>query len=154
MNENNSTMNTQQPTNVTPADNGGQGEKMFTQEEVNRIVSDRLAREREKQTQQPREDEREKALTEREKAVAARENKYRCEDYLKEIDLHEEYRDDFLEILDTSDFDKFKADVDRLGKGYIVKTEVQGVRVAHPPYNAGRDNADSKIAAAFQPKKI
>lgn len=38
----------QQPTTPTPEENGGQGGKMFTQDEVNRIVSDRLARERAK----------------------------------------------------------------------------------------------------------
>lgn len=42
------TNNTQQQTNdATPAGTGG---KTFTQEQVNQIVSDRLAREREKQT--------------------------------------------------------------------------------------------------------
>ena len=47
---------------ANPGANGGSGEKTFTQEEVNRIVSDRLARERDKSAQQPQEDEREKAL--------------------------------------------------------------------------------------------
>ena len=43
-------------TNSTPEENGGSSEKMFTQDDVNRIVSERLAREREKLTQQPQED--------------------------------------------------------------------------------------------------
>ena len=51
---------------ANPGANGGSGEKTFTQEEVNRIVSDRLARERDKSAQQPQEDEREKALKARE----------------------------------------------------------------------------------------
>lgn len=140
----------QQPTNVTPADNGGQGGKMFTQEEVNRIVSDRLNREREKLTQQPKEDEREKALREREQALAARESKAKCQDYLAEINISEKYRQDFLEALDTSDFDKFKAAVDRLGKNFIATEKTVGADVANPPANNGGE--DPRIAAAFKPK--
>lgn len=56
------TMNDQQP---------GQTGKTFTQEEVNRIVSDRLARDREKRTAEL--DEREKAVKARELAVIAAE---------------------------------------------------------------------------------
>jgi len=141
----------QQPNNDTPADNGGQGGKMFTQEDVNRIVSERLAREREKLAQQPQEDEREKALREREQALAARETKVKCQDYLAEINFSEKYRQDFLEALDTSDFDKFKAVVDRLGKPFIVKTVTVGANVPHPPAN-NVGSSDAKIAAAFKPK--
>ncbi len=40
-------MSIEQPNNAIPADNRGQsGKKMFTQDDVNRIVSERLARER------------------------------------------------------------------------------------------------------------
>ncbi len=46
-------------------------EKTFTQDEVNRIVSERLARERDKRTVEL--DEREKTLRQRELAVIARE---------------------------------------------------------------------------------
>ena len=49
--------------------NGQQTGKTFTQEEVNRIVSDRLARDREKRTAEL--DEREKAVKARELAVIA-----------------------------------------------------------------------------------
>lgn len=147
------TMNNQQPINSTPEVTGGQGERKFTQDDVNRIVSERLAREREKQTQQPQEDEREKALIEREQALNARESKYRCEDYLKEINISAAHRADFLEVLDTSDFDKFKAIVDRLGKAYIEKTVVQGAKVAHPPCSTSLCS-DSQIAAAFRPKTL
>lgn len=150
MNEPNNQNINQQPSDATPADNGGVGGKMFTQEDVNRIVSERLAREREKLTQQPQEDEREKALKEREQALAARESKAKCKDYLAEINLSEKYRQDFLEALDTSDFDKFKAAVDRLGKDFIVKKVTVGADVANPPANEGGD--DPRIAAAFKPK--
>lgn len=141
----------QQPTNSTPEVNGGQGgEKMFTQEDVNRIVSERLAQERRKLTQQPQEDDREKALREREQALAARESKAKCQDYLAEINVSEKYRQDFLEVLDTSDFDKFKAAVDRLGKNFIATEKTVGADVANPPANNGGE--DPRIAAAFKPK--
>ena len=48
----------QQPTQ--PAENGAG--KMFTQEEVNKIVSERLARDRESRSAQQQNDERESAL--------------------------------------------------------------------------------------------
>ena len=152
MSESIETMNNQQPTNSTPEANGGQGEKMFTQDEVNRIVSDRLAREREKLSQ-PHEDEREKALREREQAVAVRENRYRCEDYLKEKNMLPQDQARFLEALDTSDFDKFQKIVDVLGKPFFGTITVRGAEVAHPHVSEG-DNSDSKIAEAFKPKKI
>ena len=49
MHENTNQNGQQQPTTPTPEASGGQGgERTFTQEEVNRIVADRLARERAK----------------------------------------------------------------------------------------------------------
>ena len=54
--------------NITNTENV---EKTFTQEEVNRIVSDRLARDRDKRTAEL--DEREKELKRRELALSARE---------------------------------------------------------------------------------
>lgn len=141
---------TEQPTTHTPEDKGGQGEKMFTQDEVNRIVSERLARERAK-AEPPKEDERETALREREKALEARESKYKCADYLKEINIAAECADDLLEGLDTADFDKFKAVMDKLGKYFVVRTTERGAPPpANPPtfYKSG----DEEIARAFKPK--
>lgn len=141
---------TQQPT-TQPADNGNQsGGKMFTQEEVNQIVSERLRREREKSTTQPQ-DERETALQEREKAVAAKENAHRCREYLAEINIDEKYRQDFMEALDTSDFDKFKASVDKLGKYFIPVTTSTGATTSTPIGNIASDSVDARISAAFKP---
>lgn len=142
----------EQPNNATPAGNGEQAGKMFTQDEVNRIVSDRLARERAKA--EPKEDEREIALREREKAVEAREARYKCEDYFAKLNIDERFKGelekDFLSALDTSDFDKFKAAVDILGKWFITKTEVTGTRT---PYPAGINTSiDARLADAFKPK--
>lgn len=55
----------QQETNSTPEDNGGNGERLFTQQEVNRIVAERLARERSKSG--PTEEEQRAQELEREK---------------------------------------------------------------------------------------
>lgn len=149
MSEETKTTNTM-PTNSTPEASGGQGEKMFTQDEVNRIVSDRLAREREKA--EPKDDEREIALRAREKAVEAREARYKCEDYLAEIKVGEKYRADILSAIDTSDFDKFKAAADVLGKYFVTKTVVvSNCHTANPPVNYG-GNIDARIADAFKPK--
>ena len=137
-------------TNFTPEETGGNGERMFTQSEVNRIVSDRLAREREKA--EPKEDERETALRAREKAVEAREARYKCEDYLAEMKVDEKFRADILSAIDTSDFDKFKAAADILGKYFTTKTEVRSnCHPANPPMNCG-GGIDAQIADAFKPK--
>ena len=89
----------QQPTNSTPEASGGTGtERTFTQEEVNRIVSERLAREREKMA--PSEaDQREKELT----ALA-------CKEYINA----KGYPAELLEVLDTSDAERFKGAVKKL----------------------------------------
>ena len=53
-----------------PEDNGGQPEgKMFTQDEVNRIVSERLTRERSKLIDQTELETREQAISTKEKAL-------------------------------------------------------------------------------------
>lgn len=123
--------------------NGGTGGKTFTQEEVNQIVSDRLARERAKQ---PTEDDREKALK-------AREARLDCRDYLDS----KKYPAALLDVLDCSDVEKFKAAVDTMvGKFPSV---VQSSETP-PPYafNTGvgpsaRFNNSDPIAAAFKPNQ-
>lgn len=123
--------------------NGGTGGKTFTQEEVNKIVSDRLAREREKLAQQPQEDEREKALK-------ARESRLDCRDYLDS----KKYPAALLEVLDSSDVDRFKVAADKLIEQF------PGVAAAQtpPPYAAGTGTQNGNmiydpIAAAFKPHK-
>lgn len=98
----------QQPTNSTPEGNGGQGnEKLFTQEEVNRIVSERLARERDKATT-----EKAKAdpMEQREKDLAAREAALSCREYISE----KGYPVSLLEVFDTGDSNRFRGQVDKL----------------------------------------
>lgn len=119
--------------------NGGNGGKTFTQDEVNDIVSKRLAKEREKYAQQPHDEEREKALK-------ARESRLDCREYLDS----KKYPAALLEVLDTSDLDKFKTAVDTMvGK-------FPGVMQDHaaPPYavhTGTRGISNDAIADAFKP---
>ena len=126
-------------TNSTPEENGGSSEKMFTQDDVNRIVSERLARERERLTQQPKEDEREQALK-------ARENKLDCRDYLDA----KKYPAALLDVLDTSDAEKFKAAVDSLVQIDWTFLNPQREKLILPKlsYSGSHD----AIADAFKPK--
>lgn len=75
------------------------GEKRFTQEDVNRIVQDRLAKERSKQ------DPARLSLEEREKAITEKENRFACRELLTEKKMSER----LLDVLDTSDPEKFKS---------------------------------------------
>ena len=122
-------------TNSTPEENGGSSEKMFTQDDV----SERLAREREKLTQQPKEDEREQALK-------ARENKLDCRDYLDA----KKYPAALLDVLDTSDAEKFKAAVDSLVQIDWTFLNPQREKLILPKlsYSGSHD----AIADAFKPK--
>lgn len=126
---------------ANPGANGGTGGKTFTQEEVNRIVSERLTREREKFTQQPQEDKREKALK-------AREARLDCRDYLDS----KKYPAALLDVLDSSDAERFRTAADALVKAFpsVVQTDM-----IPPPYAAGtgtgRMAADAAIAEAFKP---
>lgn len=124
-----------------PGANGGNGGKTFTQEEVNRIVSDRLTREREKLAQQPQEDEREKALK-------AREARLDCRDYLES----KRYPAALLDVLDSSDAERFRAAVDKLVKEFPGVTQADMIP---PPYAAGTGTGSAvgdPIAAAFKPQ--
>lgn len=154
MNNNPGPENAAQATNNAAAGgNGSKADKLFTQEDVNRIVSERLARERERS--QPAElTDREKSLMEREAAIAARESRYKCADYLKELNVNEARYGLFLDNLDTANFDSFKKAVDAFADPYIMVTRMEGAFVEHPPVNRSVSNILEKTKAAFAPPKI
>lgn len=129
------------------ATSGEQAERKFTQAEVDRIVSDRLARAKEQYTQ-PKESEREIQLKEREAAVAAKESRFKCEDYLRKINMSEKHRGEFLDTLDTANFEQFKKIVDVLGSPYIVTTTVEGAHTANPP---ARTQGTPDFSEVFRP---
>lgn len=122
-----------------PGANGVNGGKTFTQDEVNRIISERLAREREKA---PVDDEREKLLK-------AREARLDCRDYLDS----KKYPAKLLDLLDSSDVEKFKSAADAMVEGF--PSIVQPAYDVPPLYAAGTGTAgfsDSRIADAFKPQ--
>lgn len=132
MEENNQNSN-QQP-NTQPADNGNQGGgKLFTQEEVNNIVRDRLARERAKNTpQEPTEEE--KRLMD----LNARESRIACREYVMDRGLPQQ----LLEVLDTSNHEEFKSKADI----------VSGLLKANKPISKANDTAlaEMKLHIAYQ----
>ena len=87
----NSNVNTE--VNNNPAGANAGTEKTFTQEEVNNIVQERLARERAKNEPTPAEL--------REKELTARENKMSCKEYIAE----QKYPSELLDLFDTADME-------------------------------------------------
>ena len=130
----------QQPTTPTPEASGGQGEKLFTQADVDRIVGDRLARVK-----------RDKATDEREAALKARENRLDCREFLSD----KKYPTELLDILPTADVEAFKASVEQLA-GLFRRMEDDGptimVDLAAPL--GGSLPRSNPIADAFKPPKI
>lgn len=79
-------------------------EKTFTQEEVNNIVQERLARERAKNEPTPAEV--------RERELAARESAMTCKEYIAE----KNYPKELLELFDTADQEQFKKKVEKMAE--------------------------------------
>ncbi len=96
----NSNVNTE--VNNSPAGANAGTEKTFTQEEVNNIVQERLARERAKNEPTPAEL--------REKELTARENKMSCKEYIAE----QKYPSELLDLFDTADMEQFKGNVEKM----------------------------------------
>ena len=124
-----------------PEGNGATGGKTFTQDDVNRIVSERLAKERTKA--EPKEDEREQALK-------ARESRMDCREYI----VDKKYPAVLLDILDTGNATGFKAAADKLVKEFPTMLQSQ----IPPPYAPGTGTTPiafpDPIANAFKPPEI
>ena len=101
MGNNNTTTAEAQQATTQPEENGAQSEKTFTQDEVNKIVSDRLAREKAKADTSTHAEEKE---------IEKRENAVECKAYIYDNDLPKE----LLEILDTSNKETFIANIEKL----------------------------------------
>ena len=142
----NTNLNTNQPTTQTPEAAGDQGEKMFSQADVNRIVSERLAREKAKA--EPA------AIDERETALKAREARLDCRDYLEELSKGGKAASSvlgLLDILDTTDSEKFKKTVTALLELGAFNPQLEPLKI-HPVDIRGGASTDDLIAAAFKPK--
>lgn len=142
MNENENTTMTEQSTDSTPEVSGG---RTFTQEEVNRIVAERLARERAKTEPSP--------VDEREADLKARESRLSCREFIAEMG----YPAELLDILDTSDAERFKATVEKLDGAVSLPSKNRKL-----PRFSGRigvggrpeDPIATRIGEAFKPPKI
>lgn len=104
-NNNNQSVNNQAENN-----NPETGVKTFTQEDVNRIVGERLAKEKNKGDAAFL--EREQQLAEREKQIANREAMLELQDQLKEMDLPAE----LLPVLNVQDKDALNKALEALEK--------------------------------------
>lgn len=142
------TQSQSQAATTQPEDNGNQAQgKTFTQEEVNNIVRERLARERAKaEPSQP--DQREQDLT-------ARENALVCREYIAE----KKYPKELLEFFPTDSAEQFKASVEKLlktfpslqpGMPHIVAPT--GMRGCSAGEHGTGGLSDWSIADAFKPK--
>ena len=115
---------------IDPAANQGAGERTFTQEDVNRIVQDRLAKDREKAS---------KELGEREQELAQRE--FRLNSRQKLIDRA--YPESILDALDCSSEEAFN-------KAWDI---IDGLIKERTPSEAERADMEArKKAAASAPK--
>ncbi len=130
----------------TPEASGDQGEKLFTQDDVNRIVSDRLARERAKAEPSPEET--------READLRAREARMDCREYINETGFPAA----LLDLFDTSDSAKFKDIVERLDAIVNLPSPKRPVpRFATGSGGMGGHGAPSRpdlFEEAFRPPKI
>lgn len=142
----NTNLNTNRPATPTPEAAGDQGEKLFSQADVNRIVSERLAREKAKA--EPT------AIDERETALKAREARLDCRDYLEKLSKGGKAASSvlgLLDILDTTDSEKFKQTVSALLELGAFNLQLEPLKI--PPVDMrGGASPDDLIAAAFKPK--
>ena len=145
------------PSAAQQAENNGSG-RTFTQDEVNTIVADRLARERSKSAERVGDlDAREKDLKAREEALEAKSQRFNqwesreaCKKYLNDNDISER----LLEKLDTSDPEAFKNAVQAVqsatdGK-FTVKRVTTGAKVDNPPlWLCQGTDKDAELKRAF-----
>ena len=112
---------------------------MFTQEDVNRIVGERLARAK-----------KDAGLADQEQALKAREARLDCREYL----VTHNHPAELLDILDSSDAEVFKANVEKIQKlfGHASSTKSGAVTFDWTAPITGAGTARDPIADAFKPK--
>lgn len=133
----------QEQPNTDPVETGEPAAKgkTFTQEEVNRIVSDRLARERAK-AEAPETDERVAEL-------ATREEQLKCRELI--ADESSIYPAALLKVLDTSNFEQFKKTADSLIEAFPkIKQTPRNFRNPPPPARGLPTESVDPIAQVFK----
>lgn len=132
--------------NTNPAN----GERTFTQDEVNRIVGERLAKEKAKGDAASA--EREQQLVEREKQLANREALYDLKDQLKEMGLPAELLP-VLNVQDKAALDKaleaLKAYINEKSKSNQEFEVWEPLKLRKGDPNATRTNPDAKLREAM-----
>lgn len=141
--ENTTGQSDKEQNNAEPSGTNGKEPKSFTQEEVDRIVQDRLARERKKH--QPSEpdplEEREQALAKREAAMG-----------VKELLKTEGHPMELADILDYKDLDDFKKKYEAL-KEFLVNPNAPTIQFTKRLNQGGsmyEDTADEKLRKAMK----
>lgn len=124
-------------TNGTQSDTGGQGERLFTQDEVNRIVKERLLRDRSKASQEQQDKSAARAAE-----LDARENRLTCREYLLEKGLPAE----LLDTIDTSNPEDFKRKAENTAAAFSAKKP----RTVHKFVQHENYDAADVIAEAFK----
>lgn len=144
MDENTNQNVEQQPADTpTPEASGDQGaEKLFTQADLDRIIGERLARERAKA--EPSADEA------READLKAREARLDCREYISA----EGFPEALLELFDTSDAEKFKAAIQRLDGIVQLPSPHRKIPAFVMPVGTGAPYTGDRIAEAFKPPEI
>lgn len=136
-----------EPANATPAETGGNQNKgrVFTQDEVNQIVSDRLNRERDRASEAAQQQ-----TNQREQELTSRENVLKCREFVSENSGR--YPKKLLDVLDTSDFEGFKEAADKLLKAFpqlVPDFEKKLPRFTGPISNNGNSFQNDPLRAAF-----
>lgn len=148
MSEETKTPQEPETTQPTPGENGGQHPgATFTQEDVNRIVSERLARERDKAAKERMQQD---PIEQREKELTARESAMSCKEYISEKGCPVS----LLDVFDTTDANKFKSQVDKLLELFpaIDPAIAAKTPIFTRPTSARPGGFGDPIAAAFRPK--
>ncbi len=122
------------------------GERLFTVDEVNKIVQDRVKRVKaakqaeESQAQEEDLKKRISDLEKREKDIISREIRLNCRDYL----FTQGYKTELLDVLDTTDFEEFKKKADKLQGLYSHMTSN-----GQPLADHDRSGKDGNLKNAF-----
>lgn len=147
----------QQP-NADPAATGENKGKLFTQDEVNRIVSERLNREREKAAQaaaQAAEPAPDDDTARRMAELTEAENRIKCKEFMLD---NKQYPAELLDLYDTKDFEAFKASAEKLLEVFpqlgsrAASSGGTGSKGSFPRCRESYTDEESALKAVFKPK--